>query len=185
MIFTKTLIAAILALVASALPQPSPSSTTSSAPSSSSSASNDGSGSVNIINNLNETIYLTHTASTSGSSSMKTLTLGGGSYTENWQTTFDGSGISIKMSTTKDESSVLQFEYTDDGETLFWDLSCIDLDSNSAFVKAGFSATTDDSSCSAVTCAAGDTDCAEAYQKSSDENTNSCSSGAVFTVTLG
>ncbi|KAL2824280.1 hypothetical protein BDW59DRAFT_147756 [Aspergillus cavernicola] len=181
MIFSKTLGAATFALVASALPQPAPSSTTSSAPSSSSSssASNDGSGSVNIINNLNETVYL------SGSSSTKTLNSGGGSYTENWQTTSDGSGISIKMSTTQGENSVLQFEYTNDGETLFWDLSCIDLDSNSAFVKAGFSATPDDSSCSAVTCAAGDTNCAEAYQESNDEDTNSCSSGAGFTVTLG
>ncbi|KAL4786878.1 hypothetical protein BJX76DRAFT_63639 [Aspergillus varians] len=186
MFFSKTLVGATtFALAASALPQSSPSSTTSSAASSSSSASASGGGSVNIINNLNETVSIQSTASTTGSSGTKTLNSGGGSYSENWQTTSDGSGISIKMSTGGDSSSVLQFEYTNDGDTLFWDFSSIDLDESSAFVKGGFSASADDGSCSSVSCSAGETNCAESYQNPDDKNTNSCPSGASFTVTLG
>ncbi|KAL4913083.1 hypothetical protein BDW62DRAFT_193346 [Aspergillus aurantiobrunneus] len=89
------------------------------------------------------------------------------------------------MSTSQGADSVLQFEYTASDNNVFWDLSCIDLDSSSPFIKSGFSATPDDSSCSSVTCEAGDENCAEAYQKSDDTDTNSCSAGAGFTVTLG
>ncbi|KAB8068751.1 hypothetical protein BDV29DRAFT_195428 [Aspergillus leporis] len=156
-------------------------SSTASAPSTSTSTS--GSGSVQIVNNLDTIVYLW---STSGSSSeMQTLSSGGGTYSEAWHTQSSGGGISIKMATTESESSVLQFEYTGDGETLYWDLSSINLDSDSEFITAGFSATPDDSSCSSVSCSAGDTDCAESYQEAGDTDTNSCSASAGITVTLG
>ncbi|KAE8381860.1 hypothetical protein BDV26DRAFT_254764 [Aspergillus bertholletiae] len=89
------------------------------------------------------------------------------------------------MATTDSESSVLQFEYTADGDTLYWDLSSINLDSDSEFITAGFAATPNDSSCTAATCSAGDTDCADSYQEPDDTNTNSCSSSAGITLTLG
>ncbi|CEL03836.1 hypothetical protein BJX68DRAFT_261735 [Aspergillus pseudodeflectus] len=186
MIFAKLSLAAALALGASALPQGSQSTTTSSAtPSSSSTPTpSGGGGGITIVNNLNTTVHLWSTSSTSGSNDMKSLTAGGGSSTETWQTTSDG-GFSIKMSTTQDQSSVLQFEYTNSGDELYWDLSSIDLDKDSAFVKGGFSATADDDSCAALTCAAGDADCAASYQKPDDKNTHSCSSTAAITLTLG
>ncbi|KAE8348867.1 hypothetical protein BDV28DRAFT_142541 [Aspergillus coremiiformis] len=89
------------------------------------------------------------------------------------------------MATTKSVASVLQFEYTVSSETLYWDLSSIDLHADSEFVTAGFSATPNDSSCSAASCAAGDTNCAESYQEANDTDTNSCSLSAGITVTLG
>ncbi|KAL2839089.1 hypothetical protein BJY01DRAFT_219409 [Aspergillus pseudoustus] len=193
MMFSTLPLVATFALAASALPQGTSSSTststgtstgTSSATPSSSSGSTS-SGGVNIINNLNTTVYAVSTASTTGSGGTETLSSGGGSYSENWQTTSDGSGISIKLSTSEDESSVLQFEYTNDGSTLYWDLSSIDLDESSAFVKAGFSASGDSGCSASVNCAAGDADCAESYQNPDDVNTNSCDSSAQITLTLG
>ncbi|KAJ5168596.1 Secreted thaumatin-like protein calA [Penicillium canariense] len=138
---------------------------------------------INIINNLDQTVYLWSTSDTT--SDMQTLTPGGGVYTENWRTNSDGGGISIKMATSTSESSVLQFEYTESDDTLWWDLSCINLDSDSLFISSGFAVTTDDSSCSSATCAAGDTDCADAYQQADDVDTFSCSSSAAFTLNLG
>lgn len=116
---------------------------------------------------------------------MQTLTSGGGTYTEQWRTNSDGGGISIKMATTTSESSVLQFEYTESDGTLWWDLSSINLDSDSEFISSGFAVTTNDSSCSNASCAAGDTDCSESYQNPDDVDTRSCSSSAAFTMTIG
>jgi hypothetical protein len=116
---------------------------------------------------------------------MQTLSAGGGTYTEQWRTNSDGGGISIKMATTTSESSVLQFEYTKSDNTLWWDLSSINLDSDSEFISSGFAVTTDDSSCSTASCAADDTDCADSYQNPDDVDTRSCSSSAAFTMTIG
>ncbi|KAL3457684.1 hypothetical protein BJX64DRAFT_268453 [Aspergillus heterothallicus] len=190
MIFSKLALPATFALVASALPQgtQSSTSTSSASPSSTSGASSSGGG-VTITNNLNSTVYLWSTSSSSSSGSGGQSLSSGGSYTESWQKTSDG-GVSIKMSTTEgDESSVLQFEYTNDGDTLYWDLSSINLDADSAFVTAGFSATPDGggsgSSCEALTCSAGDSDCTASYQNPDDEDTHSCDSSVQMALTLG
>jgi hypothetical protein len=153
-------------------------STTTAATSTSTSTSSSGNG-INIVNNLNQTVYLWSTSDTSSD-----LTAGG-TYTEQWRTNSDGGGISIKMATTTRESSVLQFEYTKSDDTLWWDLSSINLDSDSEFISSGFAVTTDDSSCSTASCAAGDTDCADSYQNPDDVDTRSCSSSAAFTMTIG
>jgi hypothetical protein len=116
---------------------------------------------------------------------MQTMKSGGGDYSEKWNTNSNGGGISIKMSTSESEDSVLQFEYTQDGSTIYWDMSSIDLDSTSDFVKSGFTVEPSDSSCTSVSCAAGDAGCKEAYQKPDDVATNSCSLDAGFTLTLG
>ncbi|OJJ42616.1 hypothetical protein ASPZODRAFT_20385 [Penicilliopsis zonata CBS 506.65] len=196
--FKQLLTVAALALAASGLPTPSWSpisleatststSTTSTvstaASASSSSSSSSSSSGVSIVNNLNSTVYLWSVSSSS--SAMHTLSAEGGSYSETWQINSDGGGISIKMATSSSEESVLQFEYTEEGSTLYWDLSCINLDADSAFIASGFSVSISDSSCSTASCAAGDADCADAYQQSDDVDTYSCSSDATYTLTLG
>ncbi|KGO77051.1 hypothetical protein PITC_005760 [Penicillium italicum] len=140
------------------------------------------SGSLQIVNNMGTDVYLWTTSSDAGS--METISAGG-DYSEGWITNSDGGGISIKMSTSESEESVLQFEYTQDGETLYWDMSSINLDPTSEFVKMGFTVVPSDSSCKTVTCAAGDVDCKDAYQLPDDVNTYSCSLSAGFTLTLG
>ncbi|KAE8140189.1 hypothetical protein BDV38DRAFT_27437 [Aspergillus pseudotamarii] len=196
MMLSNILLSAVFAMTASALPHPYPrgsptttsiaanssaSASASASASPSASASAGGSGSVNIVNNLGSTVYLW---STSDSSSDTQTISSGASYSEAWKTESTG-GISIKMATTDSESSVLQFEYTADGDTVYWDLSSINLGSDSEFITAGFSATPNDSSCSSASCAAGDTNCAQSYQKPDDTDTNSCSASAGITVTLG
>jgi hypothetical protein len=197
MFFSKILFPAAFALAVSALPQFYPggsmtrhdaptTSTTSvstTSPSASPSATTSSSGgSVQIVNNLDTTVYLWSTSDTS--SAMQTIA-SGETYSETYQTNSNGGGISIKMATTESQASVLQFEYTKASDTLFWDLSSIDMDSDSEFITAGFSATPSDSSCSSVTCAAGDSDCSEVYLESDDVATQSCSATAGITVTLG
>ncbi|KAJ6093490.1 hypothetical protein N7486_008779 [Penicillium sp. IBT 16267x] len=171
MYFSNVLVTSILAATAAALPRPNVA------------RSDASSGSVQIVNNLDTDVYVWSTSSSSGN--MQTLSTGGGTYSENWQINPDGGGISIKLSTSTNEDSVLQFEYTEEGETLYWDLSSINLDSNSAFITNGFSVTPSDSSCSSATCAAGDTNCAASYQHPDDTDTNSCSTSAQYVLTLG
>jgi hypothetical protein len=188
--FFKTLsLLATIAATVSAVPQglrPTTTETTTLSPvsatatSSAATSSSTGTG-IQIVNHLDETIYIWSTSNTA--SEMQTIT-SGDSYTESWRTNSDG-GISIKMATSTSEESVLQFEYTESEDTLWWDLSCINLDKDSSFISSGFGVTTDDSSCSSATCAAGDTDCADAYQQADDVDTYSCSSSAAFTMTLG
>lgn len=169
MIFSNVFITSVLAATAAALPH---------------SARQSGSGSVQFVNNLGSDVYLWTTASDPGS--MQTLPAGGGTHSEGWQTNSNGGGISIKLSTTPtDTDSVLQFEYTVDSDTLYWDLSSINMDPTSDFVQSGFSVTPSDSSCNSATCAPGDSNCAASYQHPDDVNTNSCSTGATYVVTLG
>jgi hypothetical protein len=145
-------------------------------------ARDSGSGGLQIVNNMDTDVYLWTTASDPGS--MKTLSTGG-DYSEDWITNSNGGGISIKISTSESQDSVLQFEYTQDGEKLFWDMSSIDLDETSDFVKSGFTVQPSDSSCKSVSCAAGDANCKDAYQLPDDVNTYSCALSAGFTLTLG
>ncbi|KAK9601799.1 hypothetical protein V6Z92_001844 [Aspergillus fumigatus] len=200
MFFSRLLFIAAFALSVSALPQfypggsmtrhdATPTSSTSISPTStfasssaSPSATTSSSGSVQIVNKLDTTVYLWSTSDTS--SAMQTIA-SGETYTETYRTNSNGGGISIKMATTESQASVLQFEYTKASDTLYWDLSAIDMDSDSEFITAGFSATPSDASCSSVTCAAGESDCSEVYQESDDVATQSCSATAGITVTLG
>ncbi|PWY92554.1 hypothetical protein BO70DRAFT_357681 [Aspergillus heteromorphus CBS 117.55] len=175
--FFKTLLTAALATAATALPH-----SFLAARNSTSSG-----GGVNIVNNMDSTTVYAWSVS-DRVSNMHTLSAGGGSYQESWQSNSNGGGISIKLSTTETQSDVLQFEYTESGDTIFWDMSCINLGSDSAFSKYGFSVepseTNDD--CPSVTCAAGDTSCAEAYNKPDDnEATHGCPIDTQFTLTLG
>jgi hypothetical protein len=149
-------------------------------------------GSVNIVNNLDTTVYAWSVSD--GVSDMHTLSANGGSYTESWRENDNGGGISIKLSTHQDQSDVLQFEYTigDEASTIYWDMSCIDLAvDDSDFTKNGFSVTpsqggNDGQDCPTVNCHAGDTACAEAYlQPKDDHATHGCPIDTTFQLNLG
>ncbi|KAJ5469351.1 Secreted thaumatin-like protein calA [Penicillium diatomitis] len=169
MMFAKTLLASVFALTAAALPHQA--------------RDNAGGGSVNFVNNLDTDVYLWTTSANPGE--MHTLPKGGGTYSEGWQINPNGGGISIKLSTTQSQSSVLQFEYTVNKDKLYWDMSSIDMSPDSPFVKAGFSAIPSDSSCTTAVCKPGDANCAQSYQHPNDVNTLSCSVNSQYTVTLG
>ncbi|KAJ5542445.1 hypothetical protein N7461_008448 [Penicillium sp. DV-2018c] len=169
----------LLAATAAALPQPN---VARSGESGDVEARGSGNGGIQIVNNMGTDVYLWTTSSDPGS--MKTLSAGG-DYSEDWTTNSNGGGISIKMSTSQNKDSVLQFEYTQDDDKFFWDMSSIDLDETSEFVKSGFTAKPSDSSCRSATCSPGDANCKEAYQNPDDVNTYSCSKDSSFTLTLG
>ncbi|CDM29521.1 hypothetical protein DTO013E5_5150 [Penicillium roqueforti] len=137
---------------------------------------------VTIVNNLEDTVYLWVVTEDPGE--MQTVAPGE-SFSDTWLTNSNGGGISIKMSTTEVCDDVLQFEYTQSGDILFWDLSSINLVKTSTFVTAGFGVTISDESCTTATCAAGDADCVESYQQPDDVNTLACSLDAAYTLTLG
>ncbi|KAJ5507389.1 hypothetical protein N7527_009532 [Penicillium freii] len=155
-----------------------PSSTSSSAPPP---ATPTGSG-VSIVNNLPDTVYLWVVTENPGE--MQTLA-SGETFHDTWLTNTNGGGISIKMSTTEVCDNVLQFEYTQSGDVLFWDMSSINLAKTSAFVSAGFAVTISDESCPTSTCAPGDANCIQSYQHPDDVNTLACGLDAAYTLTLG
>ncbi|CAG7915525.1 unnamed protein product [Penicillium olsonii] len=168
--------------VPTVVPTPTAVATSTLVPSSTSAASATGSG-LSIQNNLEDTVYLWVVTETQGE--MQTLKSGETFDGHSWLTNSNGGGISIKMSTSELCDSVLQFEYTQSGDVLFWDLSSINLLKTSAFVKAGFGVTISDSSCTSATCAAGDANCIESYQHPDDVNTLACTIDAAYTLTLG
>ncbi|KAL2834995.1 hypothetical protein BDW59DRAFT_155820 [Aspergillus cavernicola] len=174
MMFTKALVAATLATLTTALPQPTV-------------VRRQGGSGVTIQNNMDSEVYAWSV--TNSVSQMHTLSAGGGSYNEPFQTNSNGGGVSIKLSTNQDQTDVLQFEYTPSGETIFWDMSCIDMDRDSStFSKNGFDVSPSQTSedCPAINCHAGDTDCAEAYlQPKDDHATHGCPIDTSFTVSLG
>ncbi|PKY04596.1 hypothetical protein P168DRAFT_289514 [Aspergillus campestris IBT 28561] len=189
MFFNNGLFLGAFAMTAAALPHvqqrdATPSSTSSPSASPSSGGGGGGGGGVQIVNNMEQDVNLWTTDDSAGD--QQHLSGGGGTHEQKFQTNSNGGGISIKMSTTDGKDSVLQFEYTGDGDQVFYDLSSIDMDPESAFVKSGFSVQPDDSSCEPSTCEPGDANCKETYQKPDDDhNTKACSSGATFVVTLG
>ncbi|KAL2815553.1 hypothetical protein BJX63DRAFT_389859 [Aspergillus granulosus] len=174
MMFTKALVAAALATLATALPQPTV-------------VRRGNGGGVTIVNNMDVDVYAWSV--TDSVSNMHTLSAGGGSYTETWQTNANGGGVSIKLSTSQDQNDVLQFEYTEAGDTIYWDMSCIDMDrAASTFTQHGFDVEPSQTSvdCPPVTCHAGDTACAEAYLKFNDDHaTHGCPIDTTFTLSLG
>ncbi|RAL10876.1 putative extracellular thaumatin domain protein [Aspergillus homomorphus CBS 101889] len=143
-------------------------------------------GGVTIVNSMGATVYAWSVSDRV--SDMSTLSAGGGSYTTGWETNDNGGGISVKLSTSQTQADVLQFEYTKAGDTIFWDMSSINLSAESEFVKYGFSVIPSQSAenCPTVTCAPGDINCSEAYQQPDDNHaTHGCPIDTTFTLTLG
>lgn len=175
MMFTKTIAAiASLGALASALPATMQRRDNSTA------------GGVDIVNNLGKTIYLWSVSNTADAE-MVTLTPGGQGYSEDWRLNPDGGGISIKISTTPDQADVLQYEYTLSDPIIYWDLSCINMGSNSTFSTAGFAVTSNDSgNCPSATCKPGDSACADAYLIPTDDHaTHGCPETVRMTLNLG
>ncbi|KAB8075120.1 hypothetical protein BDV29DRAFT_190458 [Aspergillus leporis] len=202
MIFSKVFLSAALALTASALPHlynptytatatitiggtstptPTPTPSSSGTPTPTPTGGSSSGSGVHIKNNYNTPVYLW---SVSETFNKKHTIAAGETYHEDWQSTAKG-GVSIKLATTDSPESVLQFEYTAQAETLWWDLSSINLAKTSEFIKSGFSAIPGDSSCSSATCIAGDVLCIASYQNPDDIATRSCTSKSGITLNLG
>lgn len=178
MMFTKTLgLASVFAAMASALP---------SGTMVRRNGTNAAGGGVQITNNLAQDIYAWSVSNTVGP--MQTLSANGGTYSEKWRTNPNGGGISIKLATSPSQADVLQFEYTEAGSTIFWDLSCINMGSSSQFTQYGFAVQPSQSSgsCPSAVCAAGDTACASAYLFPSDNSaTHGCPINTGLGLTIG
>lgn len=179
MMFTKTFgIAAVFATLASALPSGMMVRRNDTVPAS---------GSVLITNSLQSDIYAWSVSQDVGP--MQTIKAGGGTYSEQWQTNPNGGGISIKIATDPSQSDVLQFEYTQAADTIFWDLSCINMGSDSEFTKYGFAVLPSEGasdSCPTAVCTAGDANCASAYlQPTDDHATHGCPIDTGLALTIG
>lgn len=145
------------------------------------------SGSVLITNNLDKDIYAWSVSQDVGP--MQTLSANGGTYSEAWRTNPNGGGISIKLATDPSQADVLQFEYTQATDTIFWDLSCINMGTDSEFTKYGFSVLPsqgESSSCPSAVCKAGDASCAAAYlQPTDDHATHGCPINTGLSLNIG
>lgn len=177
-------LAAAFAALTSALPTAQNSTSSVNGTASTGSGSGSGGG-VTIFNNLSTDLYAWSVAD-SGDAPMVTLPANGGTYSENWRTNPNGGGISIKLATKPDQSDVLQYEYTLMGDTIYWDLSCINMGSNSEFTQKGFSVTPNDPQCPKADCAPGDTACSDAYLVPTDDHaTHGCPAGTHFDLHIG
>ncbi|KUL86588.1 hypothetical protein ZTR_04198 [Talaromyces verruculosus] len=138
---------------------------------------------VQIVNNMEKTVYLWSVSDVSGD--MVTLN-SGETYSENWRTNPNGGGISIKISFTPEQTDVLQYEYTYQNPIIWWDLSCINMGDNSEFTTVGFAVSSTDPTCESATCAPGDVACAAAYLLPNDDwATHACVSSDLLKLDLG
>jgi hypothetical protein len=175
MMFSKSLgLAALFATIASALPNGI--------------VRRDGAsgGGVTITNNLGQDIYAWSVTDQVGP--METIPANGGQYSEQWKTNPNGGGVSIKLASDPQQDDVLQFEYTVAPDTIFWDLSCINMESGNLFTDSGFAVqpTDETSSCPKAICAAGDSACSAAYlQPTDDHATHGCPLDTGLSLILG
>ena len=142
-------------------------------------------GGIEVVNNMDQPAYLWSVDNKPGV--MKTLAANIGSYFELWRPNPDNGGISLKVSLTPDETSVLQLEYTykPGDPTIWYDGSVINLDLGSAFIKKGYSLISNDPSCPTFTCAPDDFKCAVYWHWNDDKATHSCNVNAGFKLILG
>lgn len=171
-------------------PTPTPSAVSSSASSSTpaSSGSTTGGG-VTIKNNSPHTIYM-WIFDSPATPVMETLAAGQ-ELGHDWRINPDGGGVSIKVSTVPDISNVVQYEYTVAGDTIFWDLSLINMNLlaivGNILPALGFQVTSPESSCMSVVCQAGIIQCPAAYLFPSDDHaTHGCpvNTNMVFDIGL-
>ncbi|KAJ5226097.1 hypothetical protein N7468_007322 [Penicillium chermesinum] len=156
-------------------------STTSVASSTSSAAAATGTGLI-VANQLDQDVYAWVTNNVPGE--MQTIPAGGSLPLHEWLVNPDGGGVSVKFSTsTSNAESVLQFEYTYQDPTLWWDMSSINMLLDSLFVTHGF-LVTNNAGCKTVTCEGGNANCKESYQHPDDVDTLSCTADSLFTLTL-
>ncbi|KNG91022.1 hypothetical protein ANOM_000809 [Aspergillus nomiae NRRL 13137] len=143
-------------------------------------------GNVAIVNNMGTTLYLWSVDATQGPMH---AVVPGASYQETYRLNPKGGGISIKVSTDQNvDGDIIQFEYTQAGEKIFWNVSCVNTKPGSPFYAKGLilmpSNTKD---CPhAFVCLRGDSNCRYVYHKSNDDSaTHGCPIGTSFNLKLG
>lgn len=146
-------------------------------------------GGVTIQNNSPHTLYM-WIFDSPVAPPMETLPAGQ-SLGHSWRINPDGGGVSIKVSTVPDISNVVQYEYTVSGDTIFWDLSLINMNLleivGNLLPALGFQVTSPQSSCMSVTCEAGIIQCPGAYLFPADNRaTHGCpvNTNMVFEIGL-
>ncbi|KAE8140340.1 hypothetical protein BDV38DRAFT_280336 [Aspergillus pseudotamarii] len=145
-----------------------------------------GLGNVVIVNNMGTTLYLWSVDENEGPMH---AVVPGASYQETFRLRPDGGGISIKVSTSQDiNGDIIQFEYTQAGEKIFWDVSCVNTKAGSPFYDKGLILLPADiNGCPhAFACFRGDSNCKYVYHKSSDDYaTHGCPISTSFNLKLG
>ncbi|KAF5865879.1 hypothetical protein ETB97_001946 [Aspergillus alliaceus] len=143
-----------------------------------------GLGSITVLNNMGYTVFMWSVDDQRAP--MKTIPPGG-EYRETYRLHPKGGGISIKLSTSPDITNIVQFEYTQAGEKIFWDVSCVNTKPGSPFYAKGVSLQTSSSDCPhAFTCAAGDSKCPHVYHKWNDDHaSHGCPIHTSFRFQLG
>jgi hypothetical protein len=141
-------------------------------------------GGVSIVNNLDATLNLWSVSVEDGPH--HDLTPSGGCYHEVWRPTVNGTGVSIKIAASDNLTDVIQFEYSAVYPVIYWDVSCIDLVSDSRIIHGGFTAISSDMGCKPVLCAAGDDNCPDVYHEPDDNHAvRGCSINASVVLQLG
>lgn len=126
-------------------------------------------GSANIKNQCKQTVYVESVAD-KGSKVHELHT--GDTYNENFRSSGNGGGVSMKMSLEKGSKDVSQFEYTVKGDQVFYDLSNVN---GYPFSDGGISLEPSEKGCTPVTCSAGEPKCQEAYSQPYDDHaTHGC-----------
>ncbi|KAI4149145.1 MAG: hypothetical protein LQ340_004775 [Diploschistes diacapsis] len=130
-----------------------------------------GTGSVIVKNNCGFAISLSSVGTSPGAVASVAA---GHSWSEQYQTTSDGGGVSIKIvrdGNPLSSSNITQFEYTLASPEVYYDLSLINGD---AFAGEYNAIVPDGSSCPTVTCQANEVPCAEAYTEPPQPRTKAC-----------
>ncbi|KAK2763763.1 hypothetical protein FQN54_009380 [Arachnomyces sp. PD_36] len=127
-------------------------------------AENSGTGNAIINNKCSHDIYLWSIGS-SADAEQHTIA-SGETFSENYRTTSNGGGVSLKMSLTESQDEVSQFEYTIVEPQVFYDLSNIN---GYPFAEGGITIEPSDSSCPSISCEAGEPNCKEAYNQPYDD----------------
>ncbi|KAE8161595.1 hypothetical protein BDV40DRAFT_301236 [Aspergillus tamarii] len=145
-----------------------------------------GLGNVVIDNNMGTTLYLWSVDAKEGPMH---AVVPGASYQETYRLRPDGGGISIKVSTSQDiNGDIIQFEYTQAGEKVFWDVSCVNTKAGSPYYDKGIillPSNTNDCP-HAFACFRGDSNCKYVYHKSSDDDAaHGCPIRTSFYLKLG
>ncbi|PYI09137.1 hypothetical protein BO78DRAFT_309071, partial [Aspergillus sclerotiicarbonarius CBS 121057] len=141
-------------------------------------------GSVRIINTLDIELYLWSISIQAGP--LNILAANGGAYEELWRPTINGTGVSIKIATADSMLDVLQFEYSIVYPTVYWDVSCINLDNSSVMITKGLSAIPDIPGCPFVICDETSDACPDVYYKPYDNYAvRGCSANASVDMQIG
>lgn len=123
-----------------------------------------GTGSAIVNNKCSHDIYLW--SIDSSADAKQHILSSGETYSENYRTSSNGGGVSLKMSLSEDQDKISQFEYTIVEPQVFYDLSNVN---GYPFSEGGITIEPSDSSCTSITCEAGEPNCKQAYNQPYDD----------------